>query len=509
MLEVFLKKNTYLKLNLFRFIYLSQITTTTLILDDFTISRSQLKRAISELNADLLASFPHQHIKIVQNEFYEYSFLNTKAENINFPQAFNYLKFYYLKNSSVFQLLNYIFISPPSTIKELSDALYSSQSYIYKTIQNLNNFMSPNKIKIETNENYQFEVIGNESHIRAFMFNFFVNSYRDIEWPEGLILDTKITQASKMFFGNGHEDIYPTQQKRLQFIFAVIDNRLRKGKSILPLPKDTQEIFQILENFQDLSSVISFYQYEYPLNEETIKREKLYFNFICRGFTQFNEYYLKKTRSSLLHAIHSLENNLFVKLSEKIAKDYTTTFRFIDHDDDLFYFCLFLLLFNSQFTIENNLLLNINRGHASENIYDQEEDYLYTQKYLLQELKELASDFSKIGITNLEKNALDLSLIFYVVYKKKTKKVLHIFIDYNRNILGKTVCTNLISKLFNPNFIQLVDSTNDADIVITDSIGTHDPSKNYFFAEDIFDKKTFNELAAFLLKEALHLEYEV
>ncbi|WYJ94668.1 hypothetical protein A5889_002181 [Enterococcus sp. 9D6_DIV0238] len=299
------------------------------------------------------------------------------------------------------------------------------------------------------------------------------------------------------------------QKRRFQYIFAITDNRLRKGKHISDLNSDARELFDILKDFNDLSLCIKYFQYDYPISDDTFDLERLFFNFFSRAFTQFDPAYTRETRFPILKIMHTINNNIFLDISSKLSRIYLDKFHFVDSKDDLFYFSAFLLLFRNQFSIENLVITKINRGYSSNYIFQNNKKYHFSKEIISKELNKHSHTLEKLQISNLDILEEELSLIFYSIYKKNSIEKFTIFIEYSRNILGDSFNENFIQTIFNPELFQLVDSVSKAKIIITDSIGPRLDNKKYFFLEDIYDIHSLKRLTSFLLDEYLKTNFDI
>ncbi len=101
-----------------------------------------------------------------------------------------------LSESTVYHLLEIIFLHENKSITELADMLFVSPSTIYRMIDQMNDGVLKFGFKIETSP---CRVVGQEENIRYFYYQYFFEKYSHLHWPFETINEEAVDQLLNFF----------------------------------------------------------------------------------------------------------------------------------------------------------------------------------------------------------------------------------------------------------------------------------------------------------------------
>ncbi|EAK9081355.1 M protein trans-acting positive regulator, partial [Listeria monocytogenes] len=278
MIDYFLKRQQT-KLEILSHLSNEKRTSFSSFLSKLELPRTTLKRAINELNTDFVENkLPCILEQDERKNYYLQFSKKTSALNI-----YHRLKLAYIKESLHFQLLNLLLTSNSQSISNLTDHLIISPSYCYKLIKELNALLSDFKLEISSlRKDNQFELKGEEQTLRIFSFIILTEVYQTIEWPFHHISKEDLTlmiQSQK----SDHTNLSsPSKLNQVFFYLAITDLRVKNRRKLKPMSTELISIMEILTDNNDLMASKKFFSENYPLNDDVLANEVLYFNAVFR-----------------------------------------------------------------------------------------------------------------------------------------------------------------------------------------------------------------------------------
>ncbi|BDR57289.1 helix-turn-helix domain-containing protein [Xylocopilactobacillus apis] len=171
--ETILEKGEYQKFLMFRVLKSFEGSNYTIIdiANEMNTSYQQTYNILQELLEDI-QNFPNTDLKDLNRK----KFLNTKK----IPISIDMYRLFLLKQSLVFQFINYVVQGSSPNVEKFCQDHYISRSTLLRKNAALKVLLEKYKIKISYND---LSFIGDEKSIRFFIYCFYWLSYRGLEWP--------------------------------------------------------------------------------------------------------------------------------------------------------------------------------------------------------------------------------------------------------------------------------------------------------------------------------------
>ncbi|EPY1112648.1 helix-turn-helix domain-containing protein [Listeria monocytogenes] len=506
MIDYFLKRQQT-KLEILSHLSNEKRTSFSSFLSKLELPRTTLKRAINELNTDFVENkLPCILEQDERKNYYLQFSKKTSALNI-----YHRLKLAYIKESLHFQLLNLLLTSNSQSISNLTDHLIISPSYCYKLIKELNALLSDFKLEISSlRKDNQFELKGEEQTLRIFSFIILTEVYQTIEWPFHHISKEDLTlmiQSQK----SDHTNLSsPSKLNQVFFYLAITDLRVKNRRKLKPMSTELISIMEILTDNNDLMASKKFFSENYPLNDDVLANEVLYFNAVFRiviahTITPIH----KQIAGKKIVAAHlNFSKNIIVFTDELL-----TNFN-ISKENSILYESIYLLsiykIFINLINIDIETLLRISYNYPIPF-----GDYHYIQPNKVAAfcdtfLKENPNFSSPLFAKN---NYYYTCIILDIIIRIYTKNTLKIYVQFSKVFLGERLLKQKIENLYNPSTLQFTTNFDQANLIISDSMDTiiEEENKRYFYFYDVNDRRIWLELFQFIqlnLLENVNSDYK-
>lgn len=494
MIENFLKKQEITKLMLFKYVSSNSFVDILHLSDTFHLSKSSIKRYLSDLNSLLASDSDTRNFQIKQNESFSYYLAGSNDEDININYLYFKIQLIFFNNSAIFQLFTILFNSEPITLIEVCKEISISENYCYRLVKKLNNIIKPYSMSISTKHN-ALRLLGRESDIRIVYFVIFTSIYQNLEWPFITISQKKAHTLSSFYNLNSYQMTSITS--RIDFLLAILENRIHKTNYIQPMPACIDELTQVFVDCHDLTAELAYFPTNYPLikNSTTEKNERLFFNLFVRIIDSSIDSDLVKITigEKLAHLKHPL-TDYYLALNQQFLK----TFNLSNSKKLLYEFMYYTILHHvySLYTcLDYQQIIQTNNFDYSSNIPEQI-NLFYTAFWDNSNVpNKFFTNYLHVCIQSI------LTSLFYI----HKKNYLKIYIQYTKSSLGKTLIESQIKNFFNPESIQIIQKLDEADIVISDSNEKKINEIAYFFFTNINNNHSWSKLLAFIQQELFNL----
>lgn len=175
-----------------------------------------------------------------------------KVNNRGLKRLYQYI----LYHSTAYNLLEIIFLEDRISVVNLIERLYVSSSTIYRLIDQINEIMEERNFKIETNP---CRIVGSESEIRYFFYNYFHEKYSGLEWPYINLDENGVDLFLKFFIDFSHMETDFAYYNIFKTVSAVNLMRYKQGYFI--------DHSDILINFDEIIPDLSPYQEDFAYFE--------------------------------------------------------------------------------------------------------------------------------------------------------------------------------------------------------------------------------------------------
>ncbi|MGX7418598.1 helix-turn-helix domain-containing protein [Carnobacterium gallinarum] len=225
-MEFLLEKADQRKLELFSFLELNQAHSVSLyeIKDALDLSEFLAAKTVSELIADIEIYDLEEYYSIVQQDK---MITLTKIGK----DSINRLIWHYLKDSRRFKLLDYVFKTNYFSLQTFYEKLYMSKTKAFTLKTKISDYLQKHEISLSAD----YHLIGNEKHIRLFLFQLYFTGFKNYEFP----FDSDITKLVEIFEHELTNILIkrPSESQRLKlsYFLAIIFQRLDLGHVIEPV----------------------------------------------------------------------------------------------------------------------------------------------------------------------------------------------------------------------------------------------------------------------------------
>lgn len=198
-----------------------------------------------------------------------------------------------LHHSTAYNLLEIIFLEEHISVVDLIERLYVSSSTIYRLIDQINEVLEERNFKIETNP---CRIVGSESDIRYFFYNFFHEKYSGLEWPYPNLDENGLDLFLNFFIKFTHMDADFAYYNIFKTVSAVNLIRYKQGHFV--------NISNIHVNFDEIIPDLTVYQETFSYFEETnqvkvdnMLIQQIFTPYISEEFSLNYERLIEKTKT--------------------------------------------------------------------------------------------------------------------------------------------------------------------------------------------------------------------
>ncbi|HFP6581202.1 TPA: helix-turn-helix domain-containing protein [Enterococcus faecalis] len=470
------------------------------------IPRTTLKRIFDNLNNDLKEN--ELPCRIEQDEQKRYYL--TFSEKTSALTTYQRLKLIYLKESLHFQLLSILLTTPTSSIYLLSEKLMVSTSYCYRLIRELNIELQTFRLTIETKKKgEQIKIIGHEQTFRIFSFIILSEAYQTIEWPFQHITKQNIIESISLSKLKNIHSFSPSKQNQVFFLIAITDLRIKNKCRLKKMNPDLLDFVKILKenvNFADDTLILN---QRYYLDDKTLNNEVLFYNALFRiliAHTILPEQ--KQVAGKKLCLSNTTLSNSIIELAKAISDEFGLNSELNYYYELIYFLAIYELLLS---------LINVSIdsfSQASDRYADSTEKLVYNNKL---DIQIFYKKFLKNNINLKLSLVKDSNFVYTCNFINTLVRIyscssLSIYFQFSKNFLGERLISQKISNMFNSSTLKFTKNFYQANLVISDSMDTIKEldGKNYFYFNNIDDKKLWVELIMFIqfhVLESANKEY--
>lgn len=477
-----------------------------ILIDKLHISLSTLKRRIHSINNELNAIKEFNNIEIVDqtNNYYWHN-----PTPFNDQYVLKKINLNYHLNAIQFQLFQKIFLGSTYNLSNLAKSLSISIPYLYHLLFYANDFLAKFSIKIDYAKNLdEILVSGNQLNIRLFESYFFWSISQNIYWPfKNISVDELYSCFSEKELKNLFNFSISKQSKYL-YSLAVIHHLNSFEKTQLELDLTFKEILGVFQEINDLSCPLeklltSHYQIE-P-DSQKLENECLFFNFISRLFGSYKD--IEEIQIEIGKKLFMLDNELITyckqliqSLSEKfptveaLPNYFKLKFKLL-YFLTLYFSNIFYVHFDSSY-LKDFMVISPNLNTMNSKAFKESKHFIdnFIKEHPLtnnQIISKFHSTLLYSQIYSAISNVIDDQLIIYI--------------HFSKNMFGESYIEAELYKLFGKENIILTSTIKEAHIVISDFYEYKYKNENYFYFEDIKDKKCWKELFSFVQEHRLNI----
>ena len=501
MLYALLKKQDFNKLQLFNYISRHEQVEINYLAEIFKLSKTTIRRHIADLNSLLKGNGKTSYFQINQTDsshYYLTPLTQEKFAHLSFK-----LQSHYLNISPQFQLLALFFSSHSLTIYQICEALIISENYCYKLIKQLKAILKTVSISINKSvENQSFSLHGSESTIRFMYIWLFLPSYQNISWPFSHLTQDSVRFAYSKADTGPLEHSTRSAKTRIEFILAIIDKRVRHNQLNEPFDETLYSIVQIFMKQHDVSKNIPHFPATFPLavGSEKEVNEREHFNLIIRTINSSIDTQQDKLN---IGEQFTLLNNPITNFYSGFIPAFFKKYNIKKSNDSLFEF-MYYTVFTHSYSIYShfNPMMMTQLNHLDSEIQIITDN---TQTFK-NDLDDAFSTYSMPPdlITDLTTELVSSVLVTLSQIHKE--KVLYLYVQYSRDIVGGAFIQSEIHHFFSAKSIKFVSSIHDADIIISDSNELSATSEFHFF-EDTTRNSSWINLFSFLQRKLYELYF--
>lgn len=485
MIQHLLKKSDYIELEIFQTISRNStnIDISTLM-TEFSLSRSSVKRHVEQLNSILIKL--NLEAKIVQDEKYYYCISNKSL--IEEKNLFHHVQLFLLENSPTFNLLQLLFNSPSMPKYDYFEKLNISETTFYKLVKHLNEFLNLFSVKIAKRQEH-FLLVGDEHHIRFLICAVFNEVYQNIKWP----FQNKAVPQLKYYHSLNYS---------IQLAEKAPSIRIRNKILLTTLNIRTQNEFYTSAFDPLISNIMNIYinnNYNFNVNSFTYAdtryedSELLFSEILLRIFDySIDDEQSKITIGEQLQKV----NNSLVSMCTELLQNFIYKFDILIDEDThskLMYYIVFHHVVILYFNFDLSSILKINTLYK-EPLIDRADDAIKDVSTFYSQFIH-KHNFPAFKTTETKKSVSEL---LYFILQISYKKTLNVYVHYMKDSIGTLLIATKINTIFNSSSITIVENISNADIIISDCIETSKNNSEYFFFDDIQNKKLWQELFSYL-----------
>ncbi len=503
MLNNFLKKQEYTKLKLLQYIGNKKNTNIQELMVTFNVSRASIKRSIIEINIFLDSSPDLSLCNIIQDKLFNFSLETSSEQNLTLIYH-SYLD-ELLGNSLSFQIMIVLLNNASISLTKLSSLLYVSNNHCYKIIDQLNDYLKFYNISIII-QNSTVEIKGEEQNIRFMYWNFLFHGWHNIIWPLKQSTHNLIKNSFSIYREKYLLNKPLSTQVSVDFYFAILYERFNKGHYQPIFMTLSTSIIQTFLDIHDITSTLNYF----PVNTPTIKNQEIELN----ERKSFN-LIMRVIDSEIDSNCHKIEigkkllelNNPVTLFHKKLNTAFISTYFKKDIENLLPLFMYYTILyhqFSYTYSYSQSDILNKNPLNNGKLIH-MSSSFSLTMTNFIRTFIETYPTAS----FSLSKPAIEMiGLLHYSLYISHFKDSLSVFVHYSKTPIGNDFIKGKLRHIFSEKSLIFTSNSEDADIIISDSIENAKETSHNFFLEDIYNVSLWKELYSFiqnLLFELYHL----
>lgn len=462
---------------------------------DFShLSRTKLRRLITEINDDFSKVFKNEKTMIIQDKNYDYFVKSEDTPN----EVFHRLKLYYLKNSIHFEVLRLLMTSPTKwSVLDLSDTFSVSASYLYQIVREINEVLQDFSITLAKVDEVHFELQGAEKDIRLFSFLLLSESYLSIESP--------FEKEEPSI--NGFVDLLPlsaAEKERAYYLYMICTQRMTEGHVLDDFPVEISELLSYFHLPKELADFEADILSQYTEDQAVVQRESWFIHLLMRVVI-YND---KNTEKKMLVGKQfMLIDNVITNYCRQLFAQLIETFEIVISEAyfyEALYYLVIVHMFLYLFPIDLEEAISLNyETTAIGGVHQEirlERMVDFYKKFFSSQLSEkngqLFHKYSEQHMVYLAKQLLILLDIF-------TPQPLHVFIHYSQNVLGNMLVKKKTRHMFSEKMLVVTQDVMEADVVISDCVEYEDENLDYFFLYDLSSETIWEKLYEFIQEKIM------
>ena len=479
--NIFLSKTQMQKLIILKELE-SGMTTFDSLEKRLGIPKRKVKEGVTSLLSEIQTYEFRQQITLIMNK--EIIQFENKLRDSDFIKLINDFRVKYLTESSLYQVLLFVFEQRLFSILTMANDLSYSESYAYKLLGKLKQFFQYMNCGIQltkVNESL-IQLAGNESTVRLFHYLAISLASKGNHWLFKSMTQSEILAVQSYINSKRYEKLSPIGKNRVNYIVAVYELALKKGRKLSELDREVIELGEVINKEKEINLYLNYLKEEIGDNEMPLHEELIHLAFVINYFTQ--EIRSDEEKQALGNALYAVKNNFIVntciQLLDKVVKRYSLPKEA--------YNLLLYSLCNRLVVIHYLGLYRCMPLYNVPLLIGQMECFVETC------IDEVLSTFK--DETSFEKIKYSFTQIItgYLVLNIPTKQ--KIYVEFFRRPEYKSIIENAIKHNYNHQVLQVTSDYSEADIVVSDTSG-YDKTK-FFYFRDVFDQNAWEELGLYL-----------
>ncbi|MBP2097241.1 helix-turn-helix domain-containing protein [Enterococcus rivorum] len=496
MIEIFLKKQEFSKLEIFKYITFENAITTQDLMTEFNLPRSTTKRYIADINSLLSQHKNTESYQVLQNEEHKYYVTNIdKADKIYFFHKFQEL---FLQESLTFRVFSTVFIADNINFFDLATELNISSGYLYKILALLNKQLKPYSIHFEKNEQ-TISIDGSEKNIRVFYTYILYSVHQNLSWPFTKNQETEVKLDILSWKDSKIKKKSLSKRTRLNFFLAIMGKRIKDDCIVHSLPRYVGETIDVFMKFNDAKALVNTRSQILTQNKMTTAEYQL-MNLILRMYD--GEFDTKVEMKRIGEALNQIDSPI-VKFSKDLRKAFFSELPVEKNKKNEDYFLYYAVLHNTYlFCFADSL------DAVYETQYSYNMEKTYANSNFRNPIRTLYKKTLENNSVKTPENLVEVGTRFlftlFNLYKITTLKI---FVQHASNSLGEPLIKSELLKLFSSDSIEFVTNTQLADVIISDCVEEINDTSTYFLLIDLFNLKAWRDLADFIKDRLFELSF--
>lgn len=467
--KLFLTERQEQKLNLLEDIISKTETSIDELACKHSLTNRKVKSLIMQINEDYIVelNITDSLIKF-ENRLFRLSDIETPE---TFTSLYSSLKIQYIRQSSVFQVLNYFLKHRKVGMVKLSMQFNYSQSYCYKLVNKANDIIRTIGVDCQIRKKMNYLVVeGKESQIRVLSY----------------ILNTHSSTFAEDNYYSYHNEKNVTRikQEKLSRITRVFMDAHKIGSYTDIDSKEETAISDCLYEEIRLGFCQTFYPLDKKINHSIYQSEKFFYYLFAIYF--FPEYLTSEICERLGERLMKLSGNPIVDHACEALKKMEESYSIPANLHSTFVFHLVY-----RFLITDKLSL-------SSFFYHEDKKLLLNDKFL--KIKEMIKSVYKKSIAerDLDIFSTQLTELLYSYVGHVMAEPLNVMINITSHANYVMLVKNYITGVYKKETVTMVENLAEADIVISDRFVESKKNQCFFFLEDIHNIETWKRLGIFI-----------
>lgn len=475
----FLVKTDYDKFLLFNLI--KRPISIQNLAKEIKVTRSPLKIRIEELKSDIQTT--GLDVSIITKEKSGLVFLAGKRNDIK--KCERALRIQFFKASTLFQLFEFLLISPKTSIYELANKFSLSESYLYVEMRKINRLISKYDLSIKVDKK-EISLNANSLKRQYHLIYIYVQIYDLETWPNWLIEKEIARKALDPRIVRSFEKTNRKMIEQITFVYAVQIYFIEMQKKVFDFNEEVRKITRKYMDINDFSeynpSLVSFYK----LSEQEMITLNLLIRFLF--FDSENYEFKIKIGQSLW-----LNESIVEPISQLVKYFYQVE----ERSNEFLYILMYSL---SLFFVGYQVLgFDFLADNKFFNLREEEKFVNISAKFqrIHSKIKNVIN--LKPEMKSLENVSTSLACIIFMFDNTSIPVRIAIRL-FQQSPYAEVFVKKKLRTIFSAN-VLFTDQIENADLMITDSEFTETQSRSdYFFIDSIFSSYEWENLIIMIQK---------